>query len=307
MCIRDRLQLRQLILSKTFEFRDNTSWRFIDARHNFGSDVSSTLSQKFAESMTIVPTQNIQANFVGVKIGDVNGTAVPNLLTVENTTETRNKLAGMTIEAQDRLVEAGTNFDLVLNGINLEKYNGFQFTLDFPELTLVDMKEDLLIVLNWHVTTPQHLITSWNAYAAAGAKTLVTLKFKALTTGLISDLLQLNSEKLAAEAYQSNNSTQKVALIFKEQVPINTFELLQSHPNPTNNWATIDFNLLTQENYVLKVIDLNGQLLWQYSGVGVEGYNQLKLQTKDLAVQGVVYYQLQTATELATKKMIITQ
>ena len=98
-----------------------------------------------------------------------------------------------------------------------------------------------------------------------------------------------------------------MALIFKEQVPINTFELLQSHPNPTNNWATIDFNLPTQENYVLKVIDLNGQLLWQYSGVGVEGYNQLKLQTKDLAVQGVVYYQLQTATELATKKMIITQ
>ncbi|MFK7978962.1 MAG: T9SS type A sorting domain-containing protein [Saprospiraceae bacterium] len=303
----DMLQLRQLILSKTFEFRDNTSWRFIDAKHNFGSDVSSTLSQKFAESMKVAPTQNIQANFVGVKIGDVNGTATPNLLTIEDTAEPRNKVVGLTIEAQDRLVEAGTNFDLVLQGINLEKYNGFQFTLDFPELALVDIKEDLLTTKNWHLTNPHQLITSWNGNTKGERQTLLTLKFKALTTGLISDLLQLNSKKLRAETYQSDNSIQKVELSFKKQVTRTTFELLQSHPNPTNNWATIDFNLPSQEKFVLKVIDLNGQLLWQSSGVGVKGYNQIKLQTKDLAAQGVVYYQLQTDTELAMKKMIITK
>ena len=41
------------------------------------------------------------------------------------------------------------------------------------------------------------------------------------------------------------------------------------------------------------------------NGVGEQGLNQVSLQTKDLDSKGLVYYQLQTDTELATKKMII--
>jgi len=302
----DMLQLRQLILSKTFEFKDNTSWRFIDARHNFGSDISSSLSQKFSESMVIDHTenQNLKANFVGVKIGDVNGTAIPNLLMTDESTEPRNKLTKMAIEIQDKLVEAGTFFEVILEVTNLKKYNGFQFSLDFPALELVDLKENMLTAQNWNIVNPHQIVTSWNGIST-GKERLLTFKFKALSTGLISDFIKLNSQKISAEAYAVDRTIQAVTLNFKRQKVTTNFELLQSHPNPTDNWTTIGFKLPTQENYVLKVIDLNGRILHHINGVGEQGLNQVSLQTKDLDSKGLVYYQLQTDTELATKKMII--
>ena len=141
----DMLQLRQLILNKSLEFKDNTSWRFIDAGYNFGSDISSTLAQKFSESMLVEQneTQNIDANFISVKIGDVNGTTVPNLL-MDTKTEPRNNLQQMKIDVVVRFVEAGTQFDVVFKRTDLSGYNGFQFALDYSGLELLYIKESLL-------------------------------------------------------------------------------------------------------------------------------------------------------------------
>ena len=299
----DLLQLRQLILNKITEFRDNTSWRFVDESHNFGSDVASTLSQNFAESMVVSSSENssIQANFIGIKTGDVNGNAIPNQWMV---TEPRNKMGIMEMAVQDKLVVEGSSFDLTFEVANIEQYNGFQFALDFPTLVLTGLQENVLQAENWQATLPNQLLASWNG-KSDGTKTLFTATFKANKTGLISDFLRLNAQKMIAEAYTTDGAIQKIELVFKAPVEATNFELLQSYPNPTSAWTTIGFKLPDSADYTLKIIDLNGQILKEVSGVGARGLNQLKIQTKDLAVKGLVYYQLQTNMELATKKMII--
>lgn len=76
----DILEIENLILGIYTEFPNNTSWRFVDKSYTFPNPNNPFL-QAFPESITV---QNIQAavslDFVGIKIGDVNFTAVANLL-----------------------------------------------------------------------------------------------------------------------------------------------------------------------------------------------------------------------------------
>ena len=76
----DMVQLRQLILNITTEFSNNDSWRFIDANHTFTT--VNPAAENFNESYTITELNGEMTgmDFVGVKIGDVNGNAQANSL-----------------------------------------------------------------------------------------------------------------------------------------------------------------------------------------------------------------------------------
>ena len=75
------MELRQLILGINSDFQNNDSWRFVEANYDFGPDVSTTLTQPFPEIVAINNlTANTQANFTGVKIGDINNSNAPQII-----------------------------------------------------------------------------------------------------------------------------------------------------------------------------------------------------------------------------------
>ena len=64
-----------MILSIDTEFQNNTSWRFVDAAYLF-PNAANPWFEEFPEVVNIndLPSTGISgADFVGVKIGDVNG------------------------------------------------------------------------------------------------------------------------------------------------------------------------------------------------------------------------------------------
>ena len=74
----DLIQLRKLILSIYDDFPDNTSWRFVDADYTF-PDSTNPWAEIFPESIhDNYPFDLIGYNFIGIKIGDVNGSVIPN-------------------------------------------------------------------------------------------------------------------------------------------------------------------------------------------------------------------------------------
>ncbi|MCB9051453.1 MAG: hypothetical protein H6556_18635 [Lewinellaceae bacterium] len=78
----DLIQLRKLILSIDTEFGNNTSWRFVEAAYQF-PNASNPWFEEFPEVVNInnLPGTGINgADFVAVKIGDVNGDADTNAL-----------------------------------------------------------------------------------------------------------------------------------------------------------------------------------------------------------------------------------
>ena len=70
----DLIQIRKLILNIIPVLEDNTSWRFIDASYDFSLE-SNPWDSAFPEYMNLnnVDQSYSNANFIGIKIGDVNG------------------------------------------------------------------------------------------------------------------------------------------------------------------------------------------------------------------------------------------
>ncbi|MBK8043923.1 MAG: hypothetical protein IPK21_15450 [Haliscomenobacter sp.] len=75
----DLVQLRKLILGIETKFAHNTSWRFVDAAFLF-PDPANPWKTAFPEVANINNLQaDVKADFVAIKIGDVNGSALGNV------------------------------------------------------------------------------------------------------------------------------------------------------------------------------------------------------------------------------------
>jgi len=122
------VQLRQLILNITTEFPGNDSWRFVDASHEFTA--ANAAAENFSEFYTINTLAGNMENvdFVGVKVGDVNGNAKANSLLGA---ETRSTNGALTLTAADRFVEAGETVTVAFTAADIANAQGYQFTLNF--------------------------------------------------------------------------------------------------------------------------------------------------------------------------------
>ena len=299
----DMVQLRQLILNVTSEFPNNTSWRFVDAKHEFTSE--NPAAENFDEFMSInnLTGQMLDVNFIAAKVGDVNGTATANSLLGA---ESRNINGTLSLNATDRLIEAGQTVTVDFTAADIATAQGYQFTMDFAGLDLVELKEGVAKAANFNTNLSDRgiLTTSWNGEATAN-EVLFSLTFTASTSGLLSELVSVNSELTVAEAYNNAGELMNVALDFNATSTAAAFGLEQNTPNPFNGETIIGFNLPEAGQATLKVMDVQGKVLTAIEKDGIKGYNQVTINAKTLGATGVLYYQLESSDNIATKKMII--
>ena len=99
----DLVEIRKLILAINEEFSNNISWRFVDEDFIFPNP-NNPFASTFPEVNNITElTQQEIANFIAIKIGDVDGTALPNQL---DSGDTRNSEV-LNIIAEDQLLKSG--------------------------------------------------------------------------------------------------------------------------------------------------------------------------------------------------------
>ena len=301
----DMVQLRQLILNITSEFPNNDSWRFVDAAYVFSTE--NPAAENFNESISI---NNLSANmesvnFVAVKVGDVNGNALANSLVGA---EVRNTNGTMNLNVADRFVEAGQTVNVEFTAADLATIEGYQFTMNFAGLEMTELVEGVAKAANFNTAMAQRgvITTSWNGEANAD-EVLFGLTFKATTTGLLSDLISVNSDFTRAEAYNTAGDLLNVNINFAAAEVATTFDLKQNTPNPFNEETVIGFNLPEAGTATLKVMDVQGKVLKAITAEYAKGYNQVTVNAKELSATGVLYYQLESADKVATKKMIIIE
>ena len=131
----DIVKLRALILHIDDELSNNTSWRFVDQDYVFGTNVFD-----FPEYISLNGS-TVPANFVAMKIGDVNGTASPNSLLGSDTRTFAGDLA-LSLEATE--VAAGETFTVDFKANEFKNIAGYQFTLGFDNsVEFVDVTSNL--------------------------------------------------------------------------------------------------------------------------------------------------------------------
>jgi hypothetical protein len=197
---------------------------------------------------------------------------------------------------------------------------GAQFTMLYDEntLELTDIKAGNLADMsegNFAVTQNGVITTSWNSTRNdAQLAEFFTLEFKAKSNGKLSEMITLNSLVTPAEAYTTAEEDLKVILQFKQNKETSSaieqsMTLFQNQPNPFSETTEIRFFLPENSNATLTVMDVNGRIVRQWKNEYSKGYHTLSMNKNELSnsAAGIFYYQLQTATQTATKKMIIVE
>ena len=312
----DLIKFRKLILGIEDRLEFNTSWRFIDASYNFPF-ADDPWYEVFPETIEINSLAGISEdlNFMAVKVGDVNESA-----SLINTT---NLQAGspigprspgvdaLEIEATDRYLEAGESAIVEFRAKQLNRIQGFQFTLSFDPaaLDLQELEHGLLNAQNLGERYLQRgLITaSWHqSVSTAGDDALLyRIHFEARRSGQLSELLDLNSVITFAEAYERSGKHVGVKLTFnEEQQPGRVFTLEQNFPNPARSQTEIRFTLPATDQVNLQIFDTRGELIRRIEGTFEAGANAILLDCHALP-EGMLTYLLETSEFQAVRKMVV--
>lgn len=312
----DLIRLRRLILHVEDELPSQSgSWRFVDASFRFPVP-SNPFSTYFPEVYNIndFADQEMYADFIAIKIGDVNASAKVNSI---GETETRGSGGKMTFLTPEQEWNTGEQVKVTLRAKDMDKFEAYQFTLAY-DVNVLEL-EDISSGSSAAHMDEEHfgrryeadgfLTVSWNESSTirlTEESDLFTLTFNTLQPGRLSDLITINSRMTAAEAYPRENEPASIELSF-EQDKNPGYELLQNKPNPFNDQTTIGFYLPKQADTQITIYDLSGKTVWQQSGSFQEGYNAISLKRDDLPMAGIYYYTLESGRFKETKKLLLAE
>ena len=313
----DLVKIRSVILNIDQDFAPNTSWRFVDMDFVFPNPAQPFLTT-FPEviSYNNLTSDELATDFVGVKIGDVNGSALPNQLIGS---VNRSADGTLIFDTDDIKLIEGNEYTIDFTATDFTDLLGYQYSIEFDtdvmEFVNINAGElnDLTDANFGYAKLNDGIITtSWNSATATTMKdnaVLFSMTFNAKSNGQLSELMSATSKAVKAEAYTTNLDLLDVAIAFNtEDGTITTgesFDLLQNVPNPFRTETVIGFNLEEASSATLQIMDASGKVLKHIEGDFVRGYNEVKLNKLELQGAGVLHYQLDTPTNTATKKMIL--
>ncbi len=313
----DLVHLRKAVLGITQGFPGNQSWRFVHAGFEF-PDPTNPWLEPFPETVSIPALAGgmTHADFIAVKVGDINGSARTNTQTDGSERAAADVYYLRTDEVE---FKTGETLEATFVAANpADEVQGFQMTLQFDPATIS------LDDIEWGLVGEQHvnrtlaergLITiSWDAAGSGttgegltqGEASFFTLRFKAQTKGRLSEAIAITSRQIKAEAYGLDDSLRGMDLNFAPaEQGSGEFFLEQNRPNPFGDQTVIGFQIPTDGDVTLTIYDTNGRVVQQYKRYYAAGYNQIWVAAQDIAARGLLYYKLETDQYAATKKMVI--
>jgi len=302
----DMVAIRKVILQIEQGFPNNTSWRFVDKDFVF-ADPANPFQAPFPEVINYnnLTASDLSADFVAVKVGDVNGSALTNASTgAQNRTFT----GAMRINANDRQLKAGRTCEVAFAAEAVDLL-GYQFTLHYNsgEVEVTGILDGLASGENFGMPEDGVITTSWNSSeprAVAGGEVLFILRVKATTDVMLSDAFRIGSSPTPAEAYDAHGALLDVKLAF-DGVEANDFTLFQNTPNPWKNQTVIGFILPEGGQAMLTVFDETGRMVFTETGDFKKGYNAFVIENRMLAKPGIFHYRVQTEKFAETRRMIL--
>jgi hypothetical protein len=328
----DLVEMRSLVLGLFVEFPRNTSWRFVDAAFEFDDPAS---PWPFAETIVLDSGMTIHEDFIGIKIGDINGSVVANAGQVQ----TRGVRQVLKLRTEERMVKAGELVEIPLYGQNFNDIVGFQLTMETAGLEYAGVETGAIEMSGDYIASHDGAITmSWTNLEASGPvnleassrpsslpadrhgvepEPLFTLTFIATTDGSLSEMLKITSGITEAEAYRDLGASSRsssvelldIQLSFETtevQKPLE-YALYQNEPNPFSDQTVIGFDLPDAMPATFTVYDLHGRVLHRIEGNYAQGFNEIVLKGKELKVAGAYYYRLNAGDFTASKKLILSR
>ncbi|MEP7268926.1 MAG: T9SS type A sorting domain-containing protein [Saprospiraceae bacterium] len=307
----DLIELRKLILGIYDQFPENTSWKFFDQSLMARTDDHFALKDFQNPFVEAIEAKVIEQDFTGVKIGDVNGSASPNLLLLES--RSRNELK---LKLPDIWSDYNQLMELPVR-VNTDGLEGLQGILQFSDVEILGLKETSSSLvsrnfINESLFAKGIVRFSWNTLnqtSLSGEQLLFTLYIKPRFKGLISDHINIISTTFKSEGYTSNQEIINLSLNFEKNITqakeLDKLILLQNAPNPFSQSTLVKFTLPTSGRVNWTVTDMTGKLVDRWSKEMAVGNHQYKVDKNILGAPGIYYYRIEFNGYNEVKKLIL--
>jgi hypothetical protein len=297
----DLVVLRKLILGLYDKLPSAPSYKFVDKTYTF-SDPSHPWPFKHEAGMANLDHDAMNTDFIAIKTGDINDTYA-NLRNEEASPR------GKTILYYDtKNVDGYTEISFSNSASNIL---GGQLALNFnsQDYEYAGLASQVLDLDETNVlANGNNINVSWNSeVTSTTSETLFTIRLKQKSKNNLD--LALDGNVLTPELYTSGSESIAIHPLSLEPRAAAgqglSFELHQNTPNPFKNTTTIAFNLPEAGEATLKIFDYSGVELKRIQKSFEKGYNTVEVNTEEINKTGILFYQLDTKTHSATKKMIV--
>ncbi|MEO6191066.1 MAG: T9SS type A sorting domain-containing protein [Saprospiraceae bacterium] len=306
----DISEIRKLLLGVTTEFAKNKSWRFVPKAFIF---VDPTNPFPFNERIAYngISRNEMNSNFIGVKIGDVTEDSDPSTVNAGIQSRTNDKV---NISTQDRLLTVGQeqiipieiNQDFVLSGIQL----GISIDNEKVEIVRIESAGINISEENYRLTeqglrlslAPEEVI-KLNL-----GMNLFNIVLKVKKSAKLSEVLHLDNNMLNSEIYAEDVSNSQLELEMRSNKVENVDTkptLVQNIPNPFTEQTTVSFTIPKTQKVNFDIFDLNGKIVYSLSNTYTQGKHDVLIKRSKLNDPGIYYLKMSTTEFSETKKMVL--
>ncbi|MFK7932863.1 MAG: T9SS type A sorting domain-containing protein, partial [Saprospiraceae bacterium] len=291
----DMVLMQRLVLGLADEFPSVPAWRFVPKDYEFPEGSIADFPETI--SLNNFNASRSDVDFVGVKMGDVNNSAVPNLQT--NPTERSLLHSFLYVDNQQFVANEVIDVPIRLS----KEASGFQFSLqlnDAVEILAVQSEWSDFSKNNFNINGAQQLTVAWWATAALAEEESVILNLKLRTkrAGKIADILKINSTRMQSELYTADFEVTHLDLQFQSTTPSFDLSIL---PNPAHDFVQINWKKQPQEAVNIQLRQLTGQLVKEWNANSEMANSSLNI--SDLE-SGVYFLTIKSGALQTTKKLV---
>ena len=307
----DLVELRKLILGVYTEFPDNPSWRFINSAYEFQDSLNPWL-QEFEETYEILDLdRNMDIDFIGVKIGDVDNTAVTS--SFQNTVNLKNSRWPLTIEVPSMQGGADAVVHIPVYGRNYEQIQGWQMTLAFnaTDVEILSVESGALDInnSNYNIASQSEgwMTMSYGSDQLRDVtkdEPLFEIVVRAENDINVADLFEVKSSVTDAEAYRGDFEIVNIGL---ETRAVTESRIVSVNPNPWLSRTKIEFHMPDAGSGRWEFYDVNGSLIYRKEDIYSGGQNVMSLTKEELGADGIIYIKLTTDYGVSQYKMIVVR
>ncbi|MDX1685871.1 MAG: hypothetical protein R3275_11590 [Saprospiraceae bacterium] len=304
--VSDIVRLRQLILGRIRSFPQVPDWYFVFQGYKF-NDITHPLLETEAFSYYIdTLSTNMDLDFVGIKPGDIDGTAKVTSL-MDNMSRSVNRI-GIDLEWQNGFAEMTIPQGNDLEGVYLN------MTWDDPQIEITDLvlvSEQLRTAEASWDNDIQQLRFLWvsNTESNLDEEAVIRLHLNKKPDD-VSTTFELCQDNGGSEAYDGDLTRYELCWADHLHSGNNLLERLQveqNRPNPFDQSTIITYYVPDADNVRLQVWEASGRLVMsKYLEVG-PGWHEIELNRTELGNGGIYHYLLVGNTGQAGRRMIIME
>ena len=310
--ILDLVSIRKVLIGTENSFPNNTpSWRFVPTAYVF-PDPTNPLGANFPEEITLnnLTADSLNEDFVAIKVGDVNLSAVPSftndpqngltlVLDYQEVTNDGRLVVDFLAKDFDDIQAWQMDFDFDATQMVFEKMVSGELTNFKEENIGKSFLENGRIPMVWADAQGLEMMDDTK---------LFSLVFKVKPDFEVGkETFQIREDRMAQAAFR-NDKALDVKLLLQEskveQVEDEKMWVSLNAPNPFRSWTKINFYLPTAEKVDFSIYDQRGQFIFQVEKNYESGANEIVVDENMLEGAGWYFYKIKTSKDLHSGKML---